>query len=123
MPHPVFDNAGSDVTAVSPSNVWIGWDDNTSAHALHWNGHRWHSITATYYADPLDIVPDGKGGYWFGAEAIFTGSTWTAEQVPGFTGGYGGVTRIPGTTSFLLNAGVETGSSSTEKPTIFRFDL
>ena len=40
-----------------------------------------------------------------------------------FTGGFGGVVRIPGTTSFLLNAGVETGSSSTEKPTIFRFDL
>jgi hypothetical protein len=123
MPHPVFDNAGPDVTAVSPSNVWLGWYDNTSAHALHWNGHRWYSVTATYYADPADIVPDGQGGYWFGPQAIFTGSTWTAEQVPGFTGGYGGVTRIPGTKSFLLNAGVETGRSSTEKPTIFRFDL
>jgi len=79
-------------------------------------------VTATYYADPLHIVPDGKGGYWFGAQAILTGSTWTAEQVPAFTGGFGGVTRMPGTTSFLLNAGVEAGGS-TEKPTIFRFDL
>ena len=80
-------------------------------------------MTTACYADPDDIVPDGIGGYWFGAQAIFAGSTWTNEQVPAFTGGYGGVTRIPGTTSFLLNAGVETGSSSTEKPTIFRFDL
>ena len=125
MPHPVFDNAGPDVTAVSPSNVWIGWFDNTSAHALHWSGDRWRTVTmpATNFADPTDIVPDGKGGYWFGPQAILTGNTWTAEQVPAFTGGFGGVTRIPGTTSFLLSAGVEMGSSSTEKPTLFRFDL
>jgi hypothetical protein len=123
MPHPVFDNAGPNVTAVSPSNVWIGWFDNTTSHALHWDGGQWHTVTAIYYADPLDIVSDGKGGYWFGAQAILTGSNWTAEQVPAFTGGYGGVTRIPVTTSFLLNAGVETGLSSSEKPTIFRFDL
>jgi hypothetical protein len=123
MPRRVLNNAGPDVTAVSPSNVWIGWYDNTSTHVLHWNGHHWLTVTATYYADPLDIVPDGEGGYWFGAQAISTGSTWTAEELSGFTGGYGGVTRIPGTTSFLLDAGVETGGSSTQRPTIFRFDL
>jgi hypothetical protein len=73
--------------------------------------------------DPLDIVPDGRGGYWFGALDILTGNTWTNEQLPGFTGSFGGVTRIPGTTSFLLNAGVEAVGSSTEKATIFRADL
>jgi hypothetical protein len=36
---------------------------------------------------------------------------------------FGGVTRIPGTTSFLMSGRVATGSSATEKPTIFRFDL
>jgi hypothetical protein len=123
MPHPVFDNAGPTVTAVSTANIWIGWFDNTSSHALHWDGYGWHSVTVAYYADPLNIVPDGQGGYWFGAGAVLTGSAWTSEQVPAFTGGYGGVTRIPGTTSFLLNAGVEAAGSSTEKPTIFRFDL
>lgn len=123
MPHPVFDNAGPGVTAVSPSNVWIGWFDNTTSHALHWDGRRWHTVTATYYADPLEIVPDGKGGYWFGAQAILTGRTWTTEVVPIFNGGFGGVTRIPGTTSFLLTAGVGASGSSTVKPTIFRFDL
>jgi hypothetical protein len=123
MPHPVLDDAGPNVTAVSPSNVWIGWYDTTTSHVLRWDGHKWHAVTAVNYADPLDIVPDGKGGYWFGAQAILSGSTWTAEEVPGFTGGYGGVTRIPGTTSFLLNAGVEASGSSTERPTIFRFDL
>jgi hypothetical protein len=123
MPHPVLNNGGPGVTAVSSSNVWVGWFDNTSSHALHWNGHYWQTVTVAYLADPTDIVPDGKAGYWFGAQQILTGSTWTPEQVPAFTGGYGGVTRIPGTTSFLLNAGAETGGSSIQKPTIFRFDL
>lgn len=123
MPHPVFNNAGPNVMAVSPANVWVGWDDNTAAHALHWNGSRWLTVAAPYYADTLDVVPDGTGGYWFGAQAIVTGGTWTNEQVPGFSGTFGGVTRIRGTTSFLLTAGVETGTSATEKPTIFRFDI
>ncbi len=122
MPHPVL-AAGPGVTAVSPSNVWIGYDTSTTSYALHWDGHRWHTVTASYYANTFDIVPDGQGGYWFGPQAIMTASAWANEQVPGFNGGFGGVTRIPGTTSFLLTAGVETGSSSTEKPTIFRFDL
>lgn len=80
-------------------------------------------MTTPFYADPGDIVPDGKGGYWFGATAILTGRSWTSEQVPGFTGGYASVVRIPSTTSFLLSAAVETGKPATEKPTIFRFDL
>jgi hypothetical protein len=123
MPHPVLDDGGPNVTAVSSSNVWIGWSDTSTSQALHWDGHHWHTVTAPYYADPFNIVPDGKGGYWFGAQAILTGSTWTAEQVPAFSGASGGVTRIPGTTSFLVDAGVEASSSTTEKPTIFRFDL
>lgn len=123
IPHPVLDDGGPNVTAVSSSNVWIGWFDTSTSQALHWDGHHWHTVTAPYYADPLNIVPDGKGGYWFGARAILTGSTWTAEQVPAFSGASGGVTQIPGTTSFLMDAGVEASGSTTEKPTIFRFDL
>jgi hypothetical protein len=73
------------------------------------------AFRAPYYADTLNVVPDGKSGYWFGARVILTGSTWAMEQVPSFSGGYGGVTRIPGTTSFLQPAGLATGSSSTEK--------
>jgi hypothetical protein len=122
MPHPVR-SAGPAVTAVSRLNVWIGYDTGDNSHVLHWDGHQWHTMTAPYYADTLNVVPDGKSGYWFGARAILTGSTWAMEQVPSSSGGYGGVTRIPGTPSFLLPAGVATGSSSTEKPTIFRFDL
>jgi hypothetical protein len=77
-----------------------------------------------FVADTMNVVVDGKGGYWFGPEAILTADTWSSVQVPGFTGGLGLVARIPGTTSFLVPAGVETGSTSaTEKPTIFRFDL
>lgn len=124
MPHPVIGNNGSYVTAVSPSNVWVGWVDDNASHALHWDGSHWHTLTTPYYASTFSIVPDGKGGYWFGPEARFTGGKWTFEPVPGFTGSFGGgVTRIPGTTSFLLNAGVETGNPATVKPTIFRFDL
>jgi hypothetical protein len=122
MPHPVR-SAGPAVTAVSRPNVWIGYDTGDNSHVLHWDGHQWHTMTAPYYADTLNLVPDGKSGYWFGARAILTGSTWAMEQVPSSSGGYGGVARIPGTTSFLLPAGVATGSSSTEKPAIFRFDL
>jgi hypothetical protein len=123
MPSRVFNDAGPGVTAVSRSNVWIGWYDTTSEHALHWNGHHWLTVTSSYYENPMDIVPDGAGGYWFGAQEILTGSAWTTEDVPGFTGGYAGVTRIPGTRSFLLPAGVEAGSSSVSRPTVFRFDL
>jgi hypothetical protein len=123
MPHPVLDNGGPNVTAVSAANIWIGWYDNTSAHALHWDGHRWHTMNTPPNADPGDIVPDGNGGYWFGATAIWTGKTWASEPSPGLTGGYLGVVRIPRTTSFLLGGGVETGTSRTDKPAIFRFDL
>jgi hypothetical protein len=123
MPHPVIGNNGSYVTAVSPSNVWVGWADDNASHVLHWDGHQWHAATIPAYASTFSIVPNGKGGYWFGAEAILTGGKWTFEQVPAFTGSFGGMTRIPGTTSFLLDAGVETGNPATVKPTIFRFDL
>jgi hypothetical protein len=51
---------------VSSSNVWLGWDDTTKSYALHWDGRQWHTMTAPCYADTADIVPDGKGGYWFG---------------------------------------------------------
>jgi hypothetical protein len=122
MPHPVIAD-GPNVTAVSSSNVWIGWFDSATAPALHWDGRHWHTLSTPYYANPYNIVPDGKGGYWFGAQAVLTGSKWTMEQVPGFSGGFGGVTRIPGTTSFLLDAGVQASGSSIEKPTMFRFDL
>lgn len=123
MPHPVFNDGGPSVTAVSSVNVWIGWYDTTSAHALHWNGQRWLTVPLSYYADPFHIVPDGKGGYWFGPQTILTGTTWTTEQLPAFTGGFGDMARIPGTTSSLLAAGVETGTPATERPTVFRFDL
>ena len=124
MPHPVISDV-ADVTAVSPANVWVGYDINSAYRVLHWDGHLWHTLTLPYYSLGYTApVPDGKGGYWFGPQAILTGSTWTHVQVPGYTGGEGGVSRIAGTTSFLMNAGVETGSTlSTEHPTIFRFDL
>ena len=123
MSHPVT-YTGPSVTAVSASNVWIGWDTTTSQRALHWDGHRWHTMTVPVDGNTSDIVPDGKGGYWFGAGASLTKkSTWVPRQLPEFSGGIGSVTRIPGTTSFLMNAGAAVGDDTVVRPTIFRFDL
>jgi len=124
-PHPVAD-VGPSVTAISPSNVWLGWVSRTYEHALHWDGHRWDPLTvpSNAGADPLNIVPDGKGGYWFGDSAILTGNTWTGvPAIDVITGGFEQLVRIPGTHSFLEPAGVENFGSSVIKPTIYRFDL
>lgn len=123
MPHPAYDNAGPGVTAVSPTSVWIGWEDNTASHVMYWNGHTWSTPTVPDGANPLDIVSDGKLGDWFGPQNILTGSKWTTEAVPGFTGDLGDVTQIRGTTSFLMGGGVASSDTTPTKPTIFRFDL
>jgi len=121
------------ISASAASNVWVsGYAYSGSrqvAAAYRWTGSAWHAVSMPHpvlSAGPAVAAVSPSNvwiGYWFGAQAILTASTWTNEHVPAFTGGFGGVVRIPGTTSFLLKAGVETGSSSTEKPTIFRFDL
>jgi len=127
MPHPMAaDNPG--VTVSSPSNVWIGWDTATKTRGMHWNGQRWHVITAAdnVTANGFNIVPDGHGGDWFGPFARWTGHAWIGvfNVSPTFTaGGFGPVVRIPGTSSFWLAAGVKNVGSSTEEPTIYRFDL
>lgn len=127
MPHPVVDS-GPGVTVLSRSNVWIGWETTTTVSALHWNGHRWHVVTApgNMVADSGDIIPDGRGGYWFGPFADWTGHAWIShwDISPDFSaGGFGDIARIPGTLSFLMAAGVSNEGSSTEHPTIYRLDL
>ena len=124
MPHPVS-YAGPSVTAMSASNVWIGWESPGSLRALHWDGHRWHAMTVPNYGNIFfDIVADGKGGYWFGPDATLTKKNfWVLRSEPEFSGGIGGVTRIPGTTSLLVNAGAAMGDDTVERPTLFRFDL
>ena len=123
MPHAV--NYGEPtVTAVSASNVWISDDSLSSQHALHWDGHRWTTMNVPSYGNSSDIVPDGKGGYWFGSGATLTGNVWVSRPEPEFTDGdTAGVIRIPGTTSFLLNAGAAVGDDPVVRPTIFGFDL
>jgi hypothetical protein len=111
------------VTAFSPGNVWVGWDFDD---VVHWNGHHWQTLTtpADLGPDTSNIVPDGKGGYWFGYSVILTGNTWTSEP-PGeiATGSVGNVVRIPGTESFLLPGCAENSSFTTCRPTLYRFDL
>jgi hypothetical protein len=125
MPHPVLYAGGPNVTALSPSNVWIGYSPNVSnENVLHWDGHQWHTITIPWYANNYGITPDGKGGYWFGPTAILTGTTWTSVQISGLLdGSLGDIVRIPGTTSFVLPTATETATSSAQHPTILRFDL
>jgi hypothetical protein len=123
MPRVLTNDPG--VTAFSPSNVWIGWYTANTSRVTHWDGRQWHTLTtpSELLPDTTNIVPDGKGGYWFGFGAILTGSTWTSEPSPEVSGALGFVVRIPGTESFLMGAGVMNPNSVTEKPTIFRFDL
>jgi hypothetical protein len=123
MPRVRVDNSAAEtVTAFSRSNVWVGWDFSDAA---HWNGRRWQTLTAPaeFGPDSSNIVPDGEGGYWFGATAILTGSTWTSVPSPDITGAFGSVARIPGTESFQLPGYVENSSFTMSTPTLFRFDL
>lgn len=125
MPHPVIDY-GPTVTALSRSNAWIGWDTTTTVDALHWNGHRWREVIAPDSVEASsDIIPDGRGGYWFGPFADWTGRVWISHTdiSPEPNGGaFEGVVRIPRTLSFLMPAGVANVGSSTQHPTIYRLD-
>jgi hypothetical protein len=101
------------------------WNSGDTAHALHWDGQHWHTLTipATVDANTSNVARDGQGGYWFGPNAILTGSTWTSEPIIEITGGFSDVVRIPGTQSALLPAGVENNNTPPEEPTLYRFDL
>lgn len=124
MPHPVVDS-GPSLTVLSRSNVWIGWETTTNVYAAHWNGRQWRVITApsNVEAYSYDIVPDGRGGYWFGPFADWTGHAWigSGDISPEPSGGaFEDIVRIPRTSSFLLAAGVMNSGSSTQHPTIYR---
>jgi hypothetical protein len=124
---PVF-QPGPGVTALSRSNVWIGWNTTTTSRAAHWDGRRWRVITAPVNVggDGYNIIPDGRGGYWFGAFADWTGHSWIqySHVSPSAEGsGYGDIVRIPGTLSFLLGASVLNIGASTAHPTIYRLNL
>ncbi len=97
-------------------------------YASHWDGHHWQTITApaNLLTDSTDIVPDGRGGYWFGPFADWTGHAWVNHLYisPQFYGGgLWDVTRIPGTSSFFAAAGITSEGSSAQYPAIYRLDL
>jgi hypothetical protein len=123
LPRVVTDINGA--SAISPSNVWVGWNTDTASIAAHWDGHRWHTLTTPSDVDAYtgNIVPDGKGGYWFGTLAIMTGSRWTSVPPIEISGGIGGLVRIPGTESFVLPATVQQTAGGIQRPTLYRFDL
>jgi hypothetical protein len=124
-PHPNVEYGGPSVTVLSSSDVWIGWPTETASVAAHWNGHTWTSITSPddVESDGSEIVPDGRGGMWWGPFADWTGSAWinTVSVSPSDSaGGFGPVASIPGTSSAVMAAGVENTGSSVEHPTIYR---
>ena len=123
LPRVLTDNPG--VSALSPGNAWIGWNSPPDPTRCTGTARRWHTLTIpdSVYANPSNVVRDGQGGYWFGFAAILTGSTWTSEPIIETSGAFGAVSRIPGTTSFLLPASVENPNSAGQQPTLYRFDL
>jgi hypothetical protein len=114
---------------LGPSNVWaFGGSLSVTGDVFYWNGHTRTVLTApaNIEADTFQIVPDGRGGYWFGPFADWTGKTWISAIgiSPGFSSvGFDGLVRIPGTTSFLMAAGVANTGSSVAHPTIYRLTL
>jgi hypothetical protein len=122
MPQTATDLGG--LSAFSPSDVWIGWAIETQGFAAHFDGHVWRTLSPPndLITDTGNVVLDGEGGYWFGDQAILTGTTWT-EPTIAVSGGFGHVVRIPGTESFLQPASVSTANSSIQEPTIYLFDL
>jgi hypothetical protein len=122
-PHPIVRYGGPSVTVLSWSSVWLGWDTEQASPADHWNGHTWTRITTDEEANSSNIVPDGRGGMWWGPFADRLGSTWIYPYSvsPSNNGGaYGPVAAIPGTSSSLMAAGVENTGSTVQHPTIYR---
>lgn len=126
-PRPVVTDLG--VLALSPSNVWLGWAANGfTDKAAHWNGRTWTTITTpgSIGANAEEMVPDGRGGYWFGPMVDWTGKTWLSGigfSPDGSGSGFGAPVRIPGTTTALLPAGFSTSISSLGHPAVYRLTL
>ena len=126
-PHPVVAD-GPGVVALSPSDVWLSWDTETNAVAEHWNGRQWQLFTppANVSVSTSEIVPDGRGGDWFGPYADWTGHTWVnASDFSSafYGGGFQDFARIPGTTSLVGAGGFDHSGSTTQYPQIYRLDL
>lgn len=70
-PHTNCECPAPEVTlpAVSASNVRIGWFDDTKQYALHWDGSKWHTVTAPFYANPLVRKRASPGGQYVHAPA------------------------------------------------------
>lgn len=116
------------VAVLSGSNVWIGWATSTTQYAYHYNGTGWVKVTApaSVYANSSALVPDGRGGVWWGPFADLDGTTWTSTDSvsPDYDGGgFGPVASIPGTSSAVMGAGVINPGSSVEHPTIYRLNF
>jgi hypothetical protein len=127
MPHPVT-LSGAGVTASSASDVWIGWNvSGAVSRAMHWDGRQWHVITPLpgSAANTSDVVPDGRGGAWFGPLVHWTGQEWAQVGLSpeGASGGVGSPVRVPGTSTFWLPGDVTEVGSTASNPVIYRYYL
>lgn len=115
------------VAVLPASNVWIGWDTPTTDYASTTTERRGGKVTApaSVYAISSELVPDGRGGVWWGPYADLDGTTWTSTESvsPAYDAdGFGPVAAIPGTSSSVMGAGVENPGSAVEHPTIYRLN-
>lgn len=73
-------------------DVWIGAasvsGSATTTFAVHWNGAKWGKLTVPatpgWFKNAVrDVIPDGRGGAWFGPYVHFTGgSNWVTMFFP-----------------------------------------
>jgi hypothetical protein len=131
-PHPVA-QFGLGLTVFSPSSVWMGWVNSGKSGAIrsqaaYWNGQTWTTVTAPsgLAADSTDIIPDARGGYWFGPYVDWTGKTWISAQETGPIGSadeLSGVVRIPGTSGFFAWGTAGSAGVNTTQPAIYRLTV
>ena len=95
---PRLASAVSGIGMSSAADVWLGG----AGFLLHWNGHSWRTLTAPPGdgGDSTQVVPDGHGGAWLGADTHWTGLVWVHENPPDGYSIDGGLARVPGTSSY-----------------------
>jgi hypothetical protein len=107
-----------DIAAASDHDVWA-----VGRHAIHWDGHGWHSTALPRGGAALTrVVPDGNGGAWAISPLAtacqllhYTRGRWSCASVPKVntlldTVLLTSLARVPGTTS-VWAAGSVTDSS------------
>jgi len=90
LPHPVA-KGSPEVSVGSARNVWILVQVAGHDHyrLLHWNGHRWRTITVPVYAAEaasfVSVTAVGSDSAWFSGDALWDGQRWLTPSAPLYT--------------------------------------